>query len=68
MENSLDQYFVTYKIFKNGEQVHEMTCPKSLIHNMSMKWLYPGSEYEFRIVDHTGNFRMTSKLLDNFFN
>jgi hypothetical protein len=67
MENSLDQYFVTFKIFKDGTQVHEMVCPKSLIHEMTMKWKYPGSVYDFHIVDHTGNFRMDSKLLNDFF-
>jgi hypothetical protein len=74
MENSLDQYFVTFKIFKDGKQVHEMTCPKSLIHEMTMKWkypglpgYYPGSEYDFHIVDHTGNFRMDSKILNDLF-
>ena len=65
MENILDQYYVTFKIFKGNEQVHVMTCPKSLIHEMVMKWKYPGSEYEFHIVDNTGNFRMDSKLLND---
>jgi hypothetical protein len=76
MENNLDQYFVTFKIFKGDVQIHEMTCPKSLIHHMSMKWKFPeipqagipGSEYDFHIIDHTDNFRMNSKILNDFFN
>jgi hypothetical protein len=73
MENILDQYFVTFKIFKGDEQVHEMICPKSLIHAMSMKWKYPGlpgyypsSEYDFQIIDHTDNFRLNSKIFNGF--
>jgi len=67
MENNLDQYFVTFKVFKGNEQVHEMTCPKSLIHSMTMKWWFPESEYDIHIVDHTGNFRMSSKLLQGLY-
>lgn len=65
MENILDQYYVTFKIFKGDTQIHEMICPKSLIHNMTMKWKYPGSEYDFYIIDHTDNFRLDSKILND---
>ena len=64
MENSLNEYFVIFKIFKDGELVNEFECPKSLIQAAMNTWKYPGSTYTVHVIDHTGNFRINSDLFD----
>lgn len=64
MGNDLNQYFVTFKIFKNGDQVHEMISPVSMIQYMFAKWVFPGSPYTVQIVDSTGNFRIDSRIFN----
>lgn len=62
MGNDLNQFFVTFKIFKDGVQVHEMESPVSMIQYMFAKWAFPGGPYTVHIVDSTGNFRLNSKI------
>lgn len=64
MGNDLNQYFVTFKIFKDSEQIHEMESPISMIQYMFAKWAYPGSPYIVQIVDSTGNFRLDSRIFN----
>lgn len=66
MGSDLNQYFVTFKVFKDAQQVHELECPKSLIQDMMNIWKYPGSPYTVHVVDHTGNFRFNSDALNQF--
>jgi hypothetical protein len=65
MDNDLNKYFVTVQVYKNDQQVHSITMPKSLIHEIFQKWKFPGSEYDVRIIDHTGNFRINSVILNS---
>lgn len=64
MDNDLNEYFVTFEIYKDGAQVNSLVVPKSLIHDEFLNWKFPGSTVEVRIKDHTGNFRISSKILD----
>jgi hypothetical protein len=34
MENNLNIYFVTFKVFKNDEVIYQTECPRSLIEGM----------------------------------
>ena len=64
MDNDLNTYFVTFEIYDDGTKVNSLTIPKSLIHEEFQNWKFPGSTLEVRIKDHTGNFRISSKILD----
>jgi hypothetical protein len=64
MGTDLNHFFVTFRIFKDGEQVHEMECPRSLISTMTNTWKYEGSPYTVHIIDHTGNFRFNTDALN----
>lgn len=64
MDNDLNRYFVTFQIYKDGAQVNSLVVPKSLIHEEFQNWKFPGSTFEVRVIDHTGNFRISSKILD----
>jgi len=64
MGTDLNKFFVTFKIFQNGDKVHEMECPRSMIQTMMNTWKYPGSEYTVHVIDHTGNFRLNSDILN----
>jgi hypothetical protein len=64
MGTDLNKFFVTFKIFQNGEQIHEMECPRSMIQTMMNTWKYPGSAYTVHVIDHTGNFRLNSDILN----
>lgn len=64
MGSDLNKFFVTFRIFKDGEQVHEMLCPRSMIQTMTTTWKYPGSEYVVHIIDHTENFRLNTDILN----
>jgi len=64
MGTDLNKFFVTFKIFQNGEQVHETSCPRSMIQLMMNTWKYDGSPYTVHVIDHTDNFRFSSEALD----
>jgi hypothetical protein len=64
MDNDLNTYFVTFEIYDDGTKVNSLTIPKSLIHEEFQNWKFFGSTLEVRIKDHTGNFRISSKILD----
>jgi hypothetical protein len=64
MGSDLNKFFVTFKIFKDGQQVHEMECPRSMIQTMMNTWKYAGSPYVVHVIDHTENFRFSSDALD----
>lgn len=66
MANDLDNFFVKFEIFEDDVKIDEMICPRSLIHLMFAKWKYPGSPYEVKIIDHIGNFRINSKIVNQF--
>jgi hypothetical protein len=64
MENDLNRFYVTMHIYKGDQEVHSVITPRSLIHEMFQKWKFPGSEFNVRVIDHTGNFRINSTILD----
>ena len=64
MGNDLNKFFVTFKIFKDGELVHSIECPRSMIQTMMFAWKYPDSPYIVHVIDHTGNFRINSDILN----
>ena len=64
MDNKLDQYFVTIDVYQDEQKIHSVITPRSLIHDMFLMWAYPGSSYNVRVIDHTGNFRINSTILD----
>jgi hypothetical protein len=64
MGSNLNHFFVTFKILKNGEQIHEMECPRSMIQSMMNMWKYPDSPYTVHVVDHTSNFRFNSDAMN----
>lgn len=63
MDNDLNKFFVTVDIYKGNEKVKSITIPKSLIHDTFEQYKFPGSPYDVRIIDHTGNFRINSKIM-----
>lgn len=58
MDDNLNNFFVTFLIYKDGSEDHSMTVPKSLIHDMFQKWVYPGSEFSIKIIDNEGKLRI----------
>lgn len=64
MGNDLNQFFVTFKIYKDGVLVKEIESPRSMIQRMFMTWVFPGSSYTVHVVDHTGNFRISSDIFN----
>jgi hypothetical protein len=62
--DDLNNYFVTMQIYKGDVQVHSITVPKSMISDMFYKWKFPGSQYDVHVIDHTGNFRINSTILN----
>jgi len=67
MDNDLNEYFVTFEIIKDGNLENSLLVPISLIHDEFQNWKFPGSTLEVRVKDHTGNFRISSKILDRIF-
>jgi hypothetical protein len=64
MDNDLNNFFVTFLIYKGNTEVHSMVVPKSLIHDTFQTWKFYGSEFEVKVIDHTGNFRINSEILN----
>jgi len=64
MDNDLNKFFVTFLVYKGNTEITTFTVPRSLIHDMFQKWKFPGSQYDVRIIDHTGNFRVNSTILN----
>lgn len=64
MDNDLNKYFVTMQIYEGDVQIHSIEVPRSLIHEMFQKWKFPGSRFNVHVIDHTGNFRINSTILD----
>jgi hypothetical protein len=67
MAADLDRYFVKFVVLENDQVIEELICPKSLIHTMFLKWKFPGSRYNVKVIDHTNNFRIDSKIMDGHF-
>lgn len=67
MDNDLNTNFVTFEIYKDGNQVNSLLVPISLIHDEFQNWKFPGSTLEVRVKDHAGNFKISSKILDQLF-
>lgn len=63
MDNDLNKFFVTINIFEGENQVHSVSVPKSNIHDVFLKYKYPGSIYDLKVIDHTGNYRINSKIV-----
>jgi hypothetical protein len=63
MDNDLNRFFVSIDIYKGDSKVKSVTVPKSLIHDIFQQYKFPGSQYDVRITDHTGNYRINSKIM-----
>ncbi len=63
MDNDLNKFFVTVDIYKGTDKIKSVTIPKSLIHDMFEQYKFPGSMYDVRITDSTGNMRINSKIM-----
>lgn len=64
MGSDLNNFFVTFNIFRDGVQVHSIEAPKSMINQMFTTWVYPDSPYSVKVVDDTGNFRIDSNIFN----
>lgn len=64
MVNDLDKFFVTAVIYEGQEYIKSLTVPKSLIHDVIMKFKYPGSKFDVRIIDKNGIYRINTELAD----
>lgn len=64
MVNNINQYFVTCNIYKGEEKVHEISCPISMLEKFFVTWKWEGSPYTIKVVDHTGNFRISSDIFN----
>jgi hypothetical protein len=62
MDSNLNNFFATFKIYKEGNLVHELLCPTSLIPRMFLTWAYPNSPYIIKIFDHGGTLRIDSSI------
>ncbi len=60
MDNNLNNFFVTFLIYKDNIEVHSMIVPKSLIHDMFQKWMF--TDFKIKIVDHTGKLRVNTEF------
>lgn len=63
MEGPLNKFFHTFKVFKDGQQVHQFECPSSLVGEQAMMWMYPGTPYTIQVLDETGKVRFVSQDL-----
>lgn len=63
MDNDLNRFFVNIDIYRGDTKVKSVTVPKSLIHDIFQQYKFPGSQYDVRITDHTGNYRINSKIM-----
>ena len=66
MVSDLDNFFVTAVVYKGSTYLKSFTIPKSLIHDIVMKYKYPGSLYEVRIIDKEGIYRINTEVMNNF--
>lgn len=64
MDNNLNRFFVTMEIYEGDTCINSITVPSSLIHDMFQKWKFPGSWFDVRVIDHTGNLRINSTILN----
>lgn len=64
MVNDLDKFFVTAVIYEGTTYLKSLTIPKSLIHDVIMKYKYPGSSLNVRIIDNTGVYRINTEISD----
>jgi hypothetical protein len=62
MDSNLNSFFVTFKIYKEGNLVHESLCPTSLIPRMYLTWAYIDSPYIVKVYDHEGILRIDSSI------
>jgi hypothetical protein len=67
MANNLNQYYVTFEIYKDNALAHSFDCPRSFIQSQFNVWKYAGSPYTIKVIDHTGNFRISSDILNSIF-
>jgi hypothetical protein len=63
MDNDLNSFFLTIDIYQGDTKVKTVTVPKSLIHDIFQQYKFPGSRYDIKVLDHTGNFRIDSKIM-----
>jgi hypothetical protein len=63
MDNDLNSFFLTIDIYEGDTKVKTVTVPKSLIHDIFQQYKFPGSRYDIKVLDHTGNFRIDSKIM-----
>lgn len=62
MDSDLNSYYVTFEVYKDNVKVHSLECPRSFIQTQFPIWVYPGSPYMLKVIDHTGNFRVSSDI------
>jgi len=64
MDNDLNRYFVNLDIYLNNDKLHTVIVPSSLLHDAILLWKYPGSPFVLHVIDHTGNYRLNTNILD----
>ena len=62
MDSNLNNFFVTFKIYKENNLAHELVCPSSMIPKMFLTWVYPESPYVIKIFDHNNTLRIDSSI------
>ena len=62
MDSNLNNFFVTFKVYKEGNLVHESLCPRSLIPRTYLTWAYIGGPYTVKIFDHEGTLMIDSSI------
>ena len=63
MDNDLNSFFLTIDIYEGDTTIKTVTVPKSLIHVIFQQYKFPGSRYDIKVLDHTGNFRIDSRIM-----
>lgn len=64
MGDNLNQNFLTFEIFENGNKIHSMECPRSSIGEMALKLKTLHPKYTVKIVDHEGKVRIDFSMFD----
>jgi hypothetical protein len=62
MVNDINNYFVTFKVFKNSELIQETQCPKSMLQIFYTAWVYPDTPYSVEVIDENGVKRINSVI------
>jgi hypothetical protein len=65
MDSNLNNYFVTYKVYQDDNEVYQTVCPRSLIRTVSFMIIETFSKnHVIKIFDCDGNLRMDFRLFD----